>query len=115
MQGSQAPASSIRREDNGKGTIMLTLVPIILICASDVAPQDCSEAVSIIKLVAPTDENVGGLVGCTRFGMLYAASSHLVTAGTYPKIICTPPERLGRYLDESRELTFAQPGGPEAN
>jgi hypothetical protein len=88
---------------------MLTLVPIILICASDVAPQDCSEAVSIIKLVAPSDENAGGYIGCERFGMLYAASSHLVTAGTYPKIICAPPERVGRYLDDSRKLTAAQP------
>ena len=79
----------------GKGKTMWTLVPIILICASDVAPQDCNEDVSIIKLVAPTDENAGGFVGCERLGMLYAASSHLVTAGTYPKIICAPQDRVG--------------------
>ena len=89
---------------------MLTFVPIILICAADVAPQNCSEAVSIVKLVAPTtDENVGGLAGCTRFGMLYAASSHLVTAGTYPKIICAPPERVGHYSSNVEELTAVQP------
>ena len=90
---------------------MLTLVPIILICASDVAPQDCSETVSIIKLVAPSDENTGGYVGCERLGMLYAANSHLVTAGTYPKIICTPPERVGRHADNSKQLTVLHSNG----
>jgi hypothetical protein len=101
--------------DTQKVTIMLTLVPIILICASDVAPQNCSETVSIIKLVAPADESGGGLVGCARHGMLYAASSHLVTAGTYPKIICAPPARVGRYLDDSTMLSATQPEAPQAN
>ena len=38
-------------------------------------------------IVAP--EHPDSLGGCMRHGMLYASSSGLVTAGSYPKIFCS--------------------------
>ena len=48
-------------------------------------------------------------LGPRGLGMLYAASSHLVTAGTYPKIICTPQDRVGWYLNGSEKVTAILP------
>jgi hypothetical protein len=79
---------------------MWTLVPIILICAIEVPAKDCTEAVALIRMVAPASEDGTGFAGCLRVGMLYAASSHLVTAGTYPKIFCAPPDRIAGKPDD---------------
>ena len=83
---------------------MWTLVPIILLCSSSLPTNDCTEERALVRIVAPYDEGArgGGHVACLHLGLLYAAGSHLVTPGTYPKIICAPPERVAHvhHLDE---------------
>lgn len=44
----------------------------------------------MLFIVAP--EHPHDLSGCMRHGMLYAAESHLVTAGMYPKVFCRAGE-----------------------
>jgi len=80
----------------GEGGEMWTLVPIILICEGVVSPKDCNESVALASLIAPVSEVGAGYVGCLRSGMLYAATSHLVAEGTYPKIVCVPPDRVAQ-------------------
>jgi len=47
-------------------------------------------------MVVPRGDLGGGegFAGCLRAAMLYLASSHLLTEETFPKIICSRPERV---------------------
>jgi len=73
---------------------MWTLIPIILICASTLPQQDCSEVTALDVFSAPVSDegHAGGYVACLQLGMLYLANSNLLAQGTYPKIICAPPD-----------------------
>jgi hypothetical protein len=59
---------------------------LVLVCALGVAAPDCQPETSIDNFHAPGSQ--ADFAGCLREGMLYAATSGLVTEGTYPKIVC---------------------------
>jgi len=59
---------------------------LILICALTVSAPDCQKKTAIHEM--HTEIATPDLVNCQRHGILYAAESGLVTAGTYPKIVC---------------------------
>jgi hypothetical protein len=63
---------------------------LVLVCALTVAAPDCQAEASVHAFYAPAPQL--DFVGCLREGMMYAAQSGLVAAGTYSKIVCIPPE-----------------------
>jgi hypothetical protein len=62
---------------------------LVLVCLASVAAADCQAKTAVASVYAPNPAS--GYSACMRTGMLYAAQSRLVTAGTYPKIMCVPP------------------------
>lgn len=60
----------------------------IAVCLSAVSASDCREPTAVSWIIAP--EAQGSATGCMVHGMQYAAMSHLVTAGSYAKIFCSP-------------------------
>ena len=71
----------------------------IAVCLSATAMQNCGEATSVAWIVAP--EHPTSIAGCMRHGMLYAAESRLVGAGSYAKVFCASGLRDG---DSTAEL-----------
>ncbi len=61
---------------------------LVLVCLMSVAQPDCREGTAVANVYAP--EPAASISGCFQEGMLYAASSNLVTKGTYAKIVCQP-------------------------
>ena len=59
----------------------------IAICLSATPVTECRELTAVSWIVAP--EQPSSIPGCMRHGMLYAASSNLVTAGSYAKVFCS--------------------------
>lgn len=62
---------------------------LILVCALALSHGECTRETAQHVFYAPPVD--GGMVNCLREGMLYAASSRLVTPGTYAKIACRAP------------------------
>ena len=62
---------------------------LILVCALSVAAPDCQVETSVHNFYAPDAQ--ADLAGCMREGLMYAAQSGMVSADTYPKIVCIPP------------------------
>ena len=54
-----------------------------------VAAPDCQPATAIDSFRTPGPRT--DFAGCQREGVLYAAASGLVLAGTYPKVVCIAP------------------------
>jgi hypothetical protein len=65
---------------------------LVLVCAMAVAAADCQPETSVRSLYVPDPQP--NVTGCLRDGMLYAAQSGVVVAGTYPKIVCTPQTQV---------------------
>lgn len=60
---------------------------MIAVCLLATPAQKCVRETAVAWIVAP--EHPDSVGGCMRHGMLYAASSGLVAAGSYPKIFCS--------------------------
>jgi hypothetical protein len=60
----------------------------IAVCLSATPITECHEPTAVAWLVAP--ERPDSPTGCMTHGMLYAASSNLVSPGSYAKIFCSP-------------------------
>lgn len=69
----------------------MDFVAVILICLESTPMQECTQATSVALIVST--ESQSSQMGCMRHGMLYAAASHLVTPGSYPKIFCQDSNR----------------------
>jgi hypothetical protein len=65
---------------------------LILVCALTVSAPDCQKTNAIAVFYGPEPQE--SLSGCLRHGTLFAASSRLVTEGTYSKIVCGRPKKL---------------------
>jgi hypothetical protein len=65
----------------------------IAVCLSATPIPECHKLTAVSWIVAP--EQPSSLTGCMRHGMLYAASSNLVTAGSYAKIFCSSGKTAG--------------------
>ncbi len=79
---------------------MLYTVAIAVCLAATPAPK-CHEPTAVAWIVAP--ENPTSPSGCMMHGMLYAASSNLVTAGSYAKIFCSigmPARKTAAQIEE---------------
>ena len=72
----------------------------IAVCLTGTPMPDCQEPTAVAWIVSPEQPN--SPAGCLTHGMFYAASSNLVTAGSYAKVFCTP--RTGR----SASITLEQ-------
>jgi hypothetical protein len=59
----------------------------IAICLSVTPIERCSDQTAVAWIVAP--EHPASPSGCMIHGMQYAASSNLVTEGSYAKVFCT--------------------------
>ena len=59
----------------------------IAVCLSSVPVERCGEKTAAAWIVAP--EQPASPSGCMIHGMQYAASSNLVTRGSYAKVFCT--------------------------
>ena len=73
----------------------------IAVCLSATPIERCGDQTAIAWIVAP--EQPESPSGCMIHGMQYAASSNLVTEGSYAKVFCTagapartPPTQLRR-------------------
>jgi hypothetical protein len=73
---------------------------LILVCALTVSAPDCQVEASDRSFYAPAPAS--DLAGCLRQGMMYAAASGMVPAGTYPKIVCIPPGAARTRLTQRR-------------
>jgi hypothetical protein len=60
----------------------------IAICLSTTPASDCAEKTAVVWMQAPEDQPTAG--ACMMHGMFYAASSNLVTPGSYARVFCTP-------------------------
>jgi hypothetical protein len=67
---------------------------LILVCSLTVSAPDCQKNTAIATFYGPEPQE--SLVGCLRHGTLYAATSHLVTEGTYSKIVCGKPKTVAK-------------------
>jgi hypothetical protein len=65
----------------------------IAVCLLAVPAKECRRETSVAWIVAPEHPETQG--GCMRHGMLYAASSNVVVAGSYPKIFCSTGQASG--------------------
>ena len=78
----------------------------IAVCLSATPIQTCGQANPVAWIVAP--EHPASIVGCMRHGQLYAANSHLVSAGSYAKMFCSVRDADG---DFRRRAKTAAAGG----
>ena len=60
---------------------------MIAICLLATPKPKCAQDTAVAWIAAPEHQNTIG--GCMRHGMLYVASSGLVTEGSYSKIFCS--------------------------
>jgi hypothetical protein len=60
---------------------------LIAVCLLATPAPKCARTTAVAWIVAPEDQDTIG--GCMRHGMLYAASSGVVRAGSYSKIFCS--------------------------
>lgn len=65
---------------------------LVLVCALAVSAPECRPETALRSFYAPGSAT--DIAGCLREGMLFAAESELVVAGSYPKIVCNPPGRM---------------------
>ena len=59
----------------------------VAICLAGMSPDKCDRRTAVDWIPAP--EPAQGLGMCAILGLEFAAESHLVTRGTYPKIFCS--------------------------
>ena len=59
----------------------------IAVCLAATPAQQCHEPTAVAWIVSP--EHPSSASGCMMHGMLYAASSRLVTEGSYASVFCT--------------------------
>ena len=62
---------------------------LIAVCLSATPAPQCQEKTAVAWVIAPEPQS--SPTGCMMHGMLYAASSHLVTGGATPR--CSAPTR----------------------
>ena len=60
---------------------------LIAVCLSATPAPQCQEKTAVAWVIAPEPQS--SPTGCMMHGMLYAASSRLVTPGSYAKVFCT--------------------------
>ena len=60
---------------------------MIAVCLLATPAHQCARETAVAWIVAP--EHPDSMGSCMRHGMLFAASSGLVVAGSYPKIFCS--------------------------
>jgi hypothetical protein len=72
---------------------------LVLVCALGVAAPDCQPETAIHSFYAGAPQS--NPAGCLRDGMVHAAQSGLVVAGTYPKVVCNPRTRLTKQLTDA--------------
>ena len=60
----------------------------VAVCLSSMPARECRQLTAVDWIAAPEAQR--SLTGCMRHGLLYAASSHLVTEGSYAKVFCVP-------------------------
>jgi hypothetical protein len=72
---------------------------LILVCAVTFAAPDCQAETSVYSFHVPGPHS--DLAGCLREGLMYAAQSGLMPAGTYPKVVCIPPEARRTRVTEA--------------
>lgn len=65
----------------------------IAVCLSTMPVQQCQELTALAWIVAP--DHPPSVSGCMTHGMLYAASSNLVAAGSYAKVFCSAGQTAG--------------------
>jgi hypothetical protein len=66
----------------------------IAVCLSTTPAPNCHKPTSVAWIVAP--ESPASASGCMMHGVLYAASSNLVTPGSYAKIFCSVRRAAGK-------------------
>jgi hypothetical protein len=71
---------------------------LIFVCALGVSPAHCGSETALRNTYVQAGSP--DAIGCLREGMIYAAQSGLVAAGTYPKVVCTPARQLARRAAE---------------
>ena len=59
---------------------------LILVCSLNIAHADCQRATAIDVVIAP--EKARNDLECLRMGLMFAAESRLVMAGSYAKLRC---------------------------
>jgi hypothetical protein len=67
---------------------------LILVCSLTVSAPDCQKTNAIAVFYGPEPQE--SMSGCLRHGTLFAASSRLVTEGTYSKIVCGRPKVVAK-------------------
>lgn len=63
----------------------------IAVCLASTPMAACHEPTAVSWIIAPDHPASAG--ACMRHGMLYAASSQLVTEGSYAKVFCSVGDR----------------------
>jgi hypothetical protein len=59
----------------------------IAVCLSTTPTPDCQQPTAVAWVIAP--DRPSSPSGCMMHGMLYAATSNLVAAGSYAKVFCS--------------------------
>jgi hypothetical protein len=62
-------------------------VAAIAVCLATTPVAECQEPTAVSWMVAPEVQTSQG--GCLRHGMMFAATSNMVTEGTYAKVFCS--------------------------
>jgi hypothetical protein len=73
----------------------------IAVCLASTPVPDCHKPTAVAWIVAP--ETPPSATGCMMHGMRYAASSNLVTPGSYAKVFCSLGRALGRTAAKLEE------------
>ncbi len=64
----------------------------IAICLTSVPAVECGRPTAVHWIAVP--EQARSQSGCLSDGLRFAASSHLVSDGSYPKVFCKPGPNL---------------------
>jgi hypothetical protein len=75
---------------------------LIAVCLSATPAPQCQEQTAVAWVIAPEPQS--SPTGCMMHGMFYAATSRLVTEGSYAKVFCT-----ARPLENSTTMNAAAP------
>ena len=84
---------------------------VILVCAVDLAPQDCSAENAIDVISGPSAPNE---MACARDGFAYVAQTPFVALDeSYPKVLCSRAAPMSGDIGASAEApTRAASAGP---
>jgi hypothetical protein len=92
QQGENALREGVAKQ----GTLPMLYSVAIAVCLSTTPQVKCREPTAVAWIVAP--ESQSSVSGCMMHGLLYAASSRLVTAGSYAKVFCRAEAHAGGDL-----------------